>query len=590
MKTYIGRTGLWTLIGLGFFTMLLAFCWLQPVGADDVKPAPVSGMTNEEALRLGEQMYRQGILPSGEPVQAVVKGDIPVTGTAFSCMSCHLRSGLGSIEGSVITPPTNGQKLFQPYKIIFYKGYFQKDSKPLLYRPAYTDESLAWAIRGGIDPTGRVLSEVMPRYLLDDKDMAVLIFYLKSLSSQFSPGVSAATLHLATVISDDVSPEIRMAMLRPLENYTASWNRSANIKKFEEGMTRSMQETFVATAQLSGPELAYRNLSLSVWVLKGSRETWRSQLEEYYRKDPVFALIGGITSGEWKPVHDFCEANQVPELFPFTDFPVISENDWYTWYLSEGYYQEGEGAARYLNAADEPAKDGIILQIVRDSSEGRALADGFEKTLSEVEHRAPVSITLKAGETLTAADLRKVLDEKKPGVVVLWDGPQALTTLQNLAASGNNRPGMVFVSSSYLGKSAWEVKEQARDFTYITYPFKLRQTYTTYPFRLRHSEATYMGHIEPSTRNIAQDDAQQIAERTYAVIQVLGRALMDMRGKYYRDYFFDVIGMMEDQEVSPYERLSFGPGQRYASKGCYIVQLTKGPKPELVRKSDWVIY
>ncbi len=577
-KANIGTTGLRALVDLGFLAMVLVLLSIGPARAEDVKHVPASGVTGEEALRLGERMYREGILPSGEPMQAVVKGDIPVAGTTFSCVSCHLRSGLGSIEGSVITPPANGRKLFQPYKIVFYTGYSQMASKPLLYRPAYTDKSLARAIGEGVDPTGRILSEVMPRYLLGDKDMAVLIAYLKSLSSQFSPGVSATTLQLATVVSEDVSPEVRRAMMRPLERYIVNWNRSAYAKKIEEGMTRYSMESAVATAQLAGPKMAYRNLALSLWVLKGPRETWRSQLEEYYRKHAVFALIGGITSGDWEPVHDFCEAHQIPSLFPFTDFPVISENDWYTQYLSKGYYQEGEGAARYLNAMGEPAKDGEILQIVRDSREGRALAAGFQKTLRDEGDRAPVSVTLKTGETLTAAFLRKMLAEKKPDVVMLWDGPGALSALEDLATD-HNRPRMVFVSSRYMGKSIWELKDQARDFIYITYPF-----------RLRRGEAPYVGHLEPSAKKLTQDDARQIVERDYAVIQLLGRALMDMKGKYYRDYFFDVIGMMEDQNVSPYERLGFGPGQRYASKGCYIVQLAKGPKHEFVRKSDWVIY
>jgi Periplasmic binding protein len=577
MKAYIGKTGLRASVGLGFLAMVLVLLSIGPVRAEDVKHIPASGVTGEEALQLGERMYRQGILPSGEPMQAVVKGDIPVAGTTFSCVSCHLHSGLGSIEGSVITPPANGKKLFQPYKIVFYTGYFQKADKPLLYRPAYTDESLARAIGEGVDPTGRILSEVMPRYLLGDKDMAILIAYLKSLSSQFSPGVSPTTLHLATVVSADVSPGVRRAMMRPLEAYIVNWNRSAYAKKIEEGMTRYSMESSVSTAQLSGRELAYRKLALSLWVLKGPRETWRSQLEEYYRKNPVFALVGGITSGDWEPVHDFCEAHQIPSLFPFTDFPVISESDWYTQYLSKGYYQEGEGAARYLNATGEPAKGGEILQIVRDSREGRALAAGFQKTLRDEGDRAS-SISLKTGETLSSPFLSKVLAEKKPDVVMLWDGPGALGALEDLAAD-HNRPRMVFVSSRYMGKSIWGIKDQARDFTYITYPF-----------RLRRGEAAYVGHLDPTMEKVAQDDARQIVERDYAVIQVLGRALMDMKGKYYRDYFLDVIGMMEDQNVSPYERLSFGPGQRYASKGCYIVQITKGPKPEFVRKSDWVIY
>jgi hypothetical protein len=50
--------------------------------------------------------------------------------------------------------------------------------------------------------------------------------------------------------------------------------------------------------------------------------------------------------------------------------------------------------------------------------------------------------------------------------------------------------------------------------------------------------------------------------------------------------------MMVDQDyaIAVYPRLTFGTGQRYASKGCYIVQLGKGQKPALIRKSDWVIH
>ena len=56
---------------------------------------------------------------------------------------------------------------------------------------------------------------------------------------------------------------------------------------------------------------------------------------------------------------------------------------------------------------------------------------------------------------------------------------------------------------------------------------------------------------------------------------------------------FDIIDasmLMDIPQFAPYERISFGPGQRYASKGCYIVQLSKGDRPELVRKSDWVVH
>jgi hypothetical protein len=308
------------------------------------------------------------------------------------------------------------------------------------------------------------------------------------------------------------------------------------------------------------------------WLLKGPPETWRSQLEEYYRKEPVFALIGGITKGEWKPIHEFSEDNHIPCLFPMTDFPVISRTDWYTLYLSKGYYQEGEAAAHYLNNREELLKGRPVVQIVRDSRAGQALQSGFQQTWQYLGHEALVTITLKPGKELTRDAAQKLLAKEKPGAIVLWDGPEALPELEALAM-GTNRPEMVFVSSGYLGKGLWALKEQVRDFTYITYPFRLEDKPDPW-----------------NTSFILSGNTTKEANQAFALREVLTTALMDMRGNYYRDNFLDAIGMMDDLEVPLYVRLSFGPGQRYASKGCYIVQLSKGEKPVLVRKSDWVIY
>ena len=65
---------------------------------------------------------------------------------------------------------------------------------------------------------------------------------------------------------------------------------------------------------------------------------------------------------------------------------------------------------------------------------------------------------------------------------------------------------------------------------------------------------------------------------------------MDMNRYFYRDNFMDRISMQRDQVLPDFLRLSFGPGQRYASKGCYIMQLSPGPEPQLVRKSEWVVH
>jgi hypothetical protein len=66
---------------------------------------------------------------------------------------------------------------------------------------------------------------------------------------------------------------------------------------------------------------------------------------------------------------------------------------------------------------------------------------------------------------------------------------------------------------------------------------------------------------------------------------------MEMRNEFYREYLLELMDMMTDQHwaVAAYPRLSFGPGQRYAAKGCYVVQLGPGPEPELHEVSEWVV-
>ena len=63
-----------------------------------------------------------------------------------------------------------------------------------------------------------------------------------------------------------------------------------------------------------------------------------------------------------------------------------------------------------------------------------------------------------------------------------------------------------------------------------------------------------------------------------------------MRSEFYRDYFLEGYDMMIEQTyaVAVYPRLSFGPGQRYASKGCYIAQLTGDDSTNLKMVGDWV--
>jgi hypothetical protein len=532
--------------------------------------ADVAPRTSEQLFKVGERIYREGILENGEPIRAFVKGDIPVPGTAFTCISCHLRAGIGSVEGGVVTPPTNGRNLYQPKKKI-HKGVEVKFNESPFLRPAYTDETLAEVIRSGTDPSGKVLDDVMPRYMLEDDEVAALVHYLKGLSSVFSPGITDKTIHFATVYSEDVPPEDRDAMLKGLNKFITDKNNLANNYR----RTTTARDRFMARIMSVSKELEPRQLILSRWELKGPPSTWGQQLEEYNRKQPAFALLGGLVNGDWRPVHQFCETNGIPCIFPNTDFPVLSESDWYTLYISKGIYQEGEGVARYLNSMADILKGKRIVQISRGTREGRTLSEGFTATWKSFGQMEPLSIELGVGETLTAEALAPLLGTEKPVVMLIWDGADGLRLLQTMAAT-THRPEMIFLSSSYLGNAIYAIPESVRAITFMAYPFRLPQDKVIEPM---------MGGVI----NFRVDD-NRIAKQTYALVEILTMAIMEIKGNYYRDYLLDVIGMSMDRVVPLHERLSFGPGQRYASKGCYIVQLDMGPIPQLVKKSEWVVH
>lgn len=148
-------------------------------------------------------------------------------------------------------------------------------------------------------------------------------------------------------------------------------------------------------------------------------------------------------------------------------------------------------------------------------------------------------------------------------------------------ADDPTRPPRVFVSSSLLKRSLWSLPEKARGFTSITWPWRLPQDEKKFSAAANVWAKTARGPSEE----------RRISTRVYSLMRLLSEALMHMGTNYYRDTFFDAVSMEEDKADYPdYVRLSFGPGQRYASKGCYIVQLTAGPIPELARKSDWITH
>jgi len=524
---------------------------------------------------LGKRIYRQGLLPSGQPVRATVQYDAPFTGRQLSCVSCHRRSGLGSSEGPVGIPAISGAYLFQPREVRRTSVY-QTSVKGPGTRPAFTNDTLKRAIRDGLDPSGRVLDPVMPRYNLDDEALEHLVAYLKTLSVEPSPGVTNTTIHFATIVTEDADSEKRKALLDVLQTYFA--DKNAEIR----GELRRQETTKVQSAVLgiSRKYKAYRKWQLHVWDLRGPNETWSRQLERYYKEQPVFAVISGLGRGRWQPVHEFCERSELPCLLPITDLPGVSDTDFYSIYFSKGLTLEAQALAKYLNSDSATNNHmGKVVQVFRDR-DGAVPADALRQALQTKGFSPTTDRNISRMQKLTTSFWRNLVEKDKPDVLVLWLADDDLRDLNALAQPGAKRM-RIFLSSTLVSDSKRIVPKTLRESAYLAHPFDL-------------PDASARKFIR--TRNWLRFKGLQVADMrvqasAYLAATIANRAVTHLRDNFSREFFIERIEHMMDNIISTfiYPHLSLGPDQRFASKGCYIAKLSEDDRTRLEVVSEWIV-
>lgn len=539
----------------------------EPQSAPDTAPL----LPDERQVELGKRMYREGRLPSGQPMRAMVQHDIPLPGTQVACIGCHRRSGLSSSEGQVFVPPISGDILYRPREISRKQMYASRSEGPGT-RPAYTDKTLARAIRDGIDPAGRTLDTLMPRYSLSDANLTLLLTYLKSLSSAPSPGVTDATVHFATVITEGADPEQRAAMLAVLQAYLQSKNAETRHET-----RRAKHAPWYKDVKYE----AYRKWELHVWDLTGPAHTWPAQLETYYRQQPVFAVLSGLGAGTWRPIHEFCENYEIPCLFPNTDLPVVTEQDFYTFYFSKGLTLEAEVLAKRLHPVQSAPDVKPILQVFREVEHSLVPANAFRAALQRygVDHLQERRIPDNA--PLTAAAWKDLLQQTKPATVVLWLADPDLTELAKGLDLASTPIPIIYLSGNLLTVSPPSVPEALKNKIYLVYPFDLPTARQRHLFPIK-------AWLRSKQIPFGQPRVQANA---YFAVTLTSRALRHLLDNFSREYFAERIEHLVDNAStsSVYPHVSLGPDQRFASKGSYIVKVDAEATDGVYAVSDWIV-
>lgn len=516
----------------------------------------------------GKRIYREGLLPSGLPLRGMVQNGVELSGGDAACAKCHRRSGLGGGEGQNTIIPIAGRQLFSRPEV---RG--SERVRALLdvdeIRAPYTGASLARALREGVDPAGRKLDPLMPRFALSDAEIAPLAAYLKTLSVEPAPGVTDSEIHFATIIAPGVAPQSTRAMLDVLHAFFRDKNGGTRLESRRKA---------AGTEQMYR---VYRKWVLHEWTLSGSPESWQEQLEARYRQQPVFAVLSGIGAGSWRPVHEFCEQAEIPCVFPNVDYPEIARPGYSTLYFSRGVALEAEVLAKHLADNRQAGHSGRIVQVFRDHAAGRMPAQALRLALQrhgiEEVSDHPVS-----GETpVSPAFWSRLLDEARPGVLVLWLDDD---DIGNLHGQGEMPSGMenIYLSGSLI----------VRPCRVLLFGDWLERMRLVYPFELTERRQQRLSRVKHwlAARKIAPVN-ERIQSSTYFAATIAGDALSHMGDTFSRDYFIERVEHMTEQSLSSaiYPRLSLGPGQRFASRGSYVARFPGEGEYMLVPVSEWIV-
>lgn len=551
-------------------------------------PGPAAPYPGPPDAEIGRRIYREGVLPSGRLLLGVGAGDVALGGAAASCARCHRPSGYGGVEGGALVPPVTAPALFgdgATRRSDLFRELFQEELsvpsrarvRAARERPPYTDDALAAALEAGRDPDGRELDALMPRYRLSAEEVGHLAAYLRTLSAAPDPGVNGSQIHFATVIAGQVEAGRRRALLDVLEAYFRAKNAEVG-NRLRRPWPRVGEEEALAGG--------YRSWVLHVWELSGPAEGWPAELARRYRRQPVFALLGGLAEGSWQPIHAFCEQAEVPCLFPETDLPFLPPSapahpappGHWTVYFSPGLAGEAGALARHLRETGSarsattlarhlrklvPGKPRQrILQVYRDEPAGRAPAEALRRALTGaacLEDRV-----LRPGHEADLAAWVSGLAQDRPAALVLW---LPAADLARLPAT----PGAIhhlYLSATLLGGAPPSLPAAWQKRTLLTWRWSLPGREGPHAHRTR-AWLRARG-IEP-----AHDPVQLNAG--YA-LSLVDHALMHMAERSSRELLLEEIEREAEREPNPgvFPHLSLGPGQRIAAKGSHLVRLKPG--------------
>jgi hypothetical protein len=271
----------------------------------------------------------------------------------------------------------------------------------------------------------------------------------------------------------------------------------------------------------------------------------------------------------------------VPCLFPNVELPVVAEGDFYPVYFSRGVLLEADLIRAQLRSDGLALRSAVrreggprVFQVYRRGDIGESAAQALR---SQFKGQAADWIDRPLPAAGTGGEVRDALASVKAGdTVVLWLRGGDLRKLPADPPAAD-----IFASGLMAGLENAPLPPGWRSATRITYPVDLPQR-------------RKMRLIPPLTWFRTQGIpvvAERVQVDTYVACQVLSEAVAHAFADLVPDYLIEQVENMVSLKLLDgfYPRLGLAPGQRFASKGGYIVRLAPMPGGPVTANTDWLV-
>lgn len=255
---------------IGFAVAAVATAWAVTIGAPlraQGLAAAAPSAAGLDAPAAGRALYERGI---GAAPLAGRSFGVELAAAAAACANCHRDPRRGGGESGIVAPP------------LAWAALAQRSAG----RPGYDAAAFARALREGVDPGGRALHALMPRYRIGEGDLDALGAYLRAADAV--PGVDATTIRLATLLPAAEGP----------------------LREAGQAAAAALGEVVQALNAQGG--IYGRRFVLAVW----DRRDGEGALHERLEREPPLAFIGSVGLDGRDPFDAALRERQVLNLGP----------------------------------------------------------------------------------------------------------------------------------------------------------------------------------------------------------------------------------------------------------------------------------